>query len=567
MGGPAAGVGSVELDFTTGGTLAPTLLRRLDTIAAREVETFNRFVAGLCVGRERDIDWWVTRPASRNVHLSPLFRWCMQLSLVRSLLEEGRHLSIRVDVPEFAAVLRSAAGCTVEVPARGALLWRLKRLRAHAWNLGSCIFHAVSAATAARLTRHLARKPVSGPLVLLDCFVTRESFSGGPFRDRHFPGVVAALSAEERRTVHYLPMFYRVRSYFRTFRALRQDPANFLVREDHLRLVDYLFAAGHWWRVRRHLGHEAQYCGFDVRALVDADLRAGRFARSAFLALLAYRFLTTAERRGLAIARLVNWYEGRDTDHATAAAVNWHRLDIALIAFRPPCSRFYLSVTPEPYEVAAGVVPTTVAVVGCGFAREIAAGNPGLAVVPAPGLRLPRPSAATTPEGEGTAVLVILPLLGAAIAGIRALIAPTGGMPGASVQWWIKRHPEMPRTEAEALFGSLPSGYRFVEGDFADWLARAAIVAGVGSSALIEAVATGRAVLCLASGNEPTENPIPPWVDGRLWRIAYSPDDVRAAVTDLLHVDDAPRDRAALRNDLLSPGEPAEMQRILGFGP
>ena len=558
----------IELDFRDGGALPPDLLRRLDALADRDRDNFNRLIGELSHCRERDIDWWVSNPASRNVHISCLFRQCMQLALVRALLDEGNALRVLVSQPELAGVLRQA-GDRVTVVETGRFHARLKQARMHGWNVASSVFHTGSAVVAAKLTRHLRRPRRAGPIRLVDCYVTKDSFDRGVFRDRHFPGLMSVLSDEEREEVYYNPIVYRLRHYLGCFRAMRRDPGNFLVREDFLRWADYRFAFGHWWRIRRLAGRQAEFAGFAIGPLVDRDLRNGRFAQSAVLALLLYRFFRHAGERGLRLSHVLTWYEGRDIDHAIAAAINWTGLPVDVAGFRPLASRFYLSVSPVRHEVQAGVVPRRMAVVGTRFRTEIAAVDRTLETSVAPGLRQSQLPLLPRHREEGApAVLVLLPLAREMVSRVRQLVVPTETEARDGVRWWIKRHPEMPKAEFETEFGTdLPPGFSFIEGNFQDWLSRASLVAGTATSTLIDAVGTGTPALCLAAGNEPTENPIPPWVDARLWRTCYSLEETRACVQEMLGRGETPVDLDQLQEDLFSPGRPERMGALLGFPP
>src|SRR4051812_30716452 len=77
------------LDLRPGGSVPAALLRRLDEITVRDIAVFNDMIAALSRGRERDIDWWVCRPVTRNNHISTLPARCMQLTLIRELADAG----------------------------------------------------------------------------------------------------------------------------------------------------------------------------------------------------------------------------------------------------------------------------------------------------------------------------------------------------------------------------------------------------------------------------------------------------------------------------------------------
>ena len=309
-----------------------------------------------------------------------------------------------------------------------------------------------------------------------------------------------------------------------------------------------------------------RFARFDIGPLVDADLQAGRFANSALQALLIYRFWCKAGSRGVIVSRLVDWHEGHDVDHATAAAINWHSHSPDLVAFRPIVSPSYLSVTPTRHEISCGVVPLVWGVVGTLAQNEMRKAFPEISVLPAPGLRhrrFAKPHGAM--KSDGRPVILVLASIESELARrLQAALAAAMDAPDSGGYiWWIKRHPGMPEREAEAIFGAPGSSVRYIEGDFYDWLKRADIVVGLGTNTLIEAIAFGTPTICVAGGNQPTEVPLSDVGTSAWWRIAYDPAEFASLLPEALG---AARDglrSSDLREELLGPFDPAVLRDLL----
>lgn len=533
------------LDLRAGRTLLPALQRRLDELALSRRTEFNRLIDGLSRARGRDIDWWVSFPASRNTHASNLFGKCVQLALISDLINEGTALSVYTDDAAMARVLRSA-GCKV-VCKKGMPI----RIVLH--NIASSIFHAFSARRAARATKHLARALPERP-GLLEVYVQHDSFIGGVFRDRYYPGMYDGLSADLRARLFYLPIFYRIRDYDALFRVLRRAPQNFMLREDYLTWDDYCFAFRHWWRARRLKGMHARFAGFEIGPLLDSEIDAGRFTNATIQALLAYRFWRY--RVPVAQATLVDWYEGHEIDHATAAAIRWHGGQTRLLAMRPIAPSAYLSLTPTIGEIEAETVAQEWAVVGEEARAHLRREFPILSIETAPGLRHRtlgiQPAAIPTMPPT---VLVMLSLEKTFVAQVANILRQT------SLQnwtWLIRRHPGMSSSDTEWYFRDIKSA-RFHEGDYAAALAEAAVVAGSGTNTLLEASAMGVPVICLASGNLPTELPFSA-ADDVWWRVAYGAEEFITAVQEALRQPLRRINRVAER---LGPFDPAILTTLL----
>jgi hypothetical protein len=558
----------INLDLRHSGTLPADLLRRLNAIMVRDFSAFNQLIASLSRGRERNIDWWVCRPATRNNHVSHLYAQCMQIKLIRELLDEGLRVVVRVDSPEMAATLRQVALETLTVIFTGGWKTRLRRVTKATLNIASSCFHCLASALAAWITRGNEDAINALPLTLINTFVSRSGIVNGEFDDRYYPGLFESLSELERQTIRYVPVFYKIRKYISTFRALREGRARFLFYEDYLGLRDYAFAFGHWWRSRRLSGVKASYAGFEVGPLVDADITGGRFASIVVRALLAYRFHIGSSQRKLRIKRVLDWYEGLDFNHAIAASINWHCPQTELIGFRSAGSLYYISCTPAPHEVRSDVLPRELAVVGTGLAKDIQALCPALHILPAPGLRyLGLSTLQRQPAATDFVLLLALPLsLKLSSDAIVILAEARRQLPNFVHRWLVKNHPALPQSEIlAALGGLLPAGFEFVHGDFYTWLARVNLVAGVDSSALMESVALGVPTICLATGNAPTEMPVPSWVDRSLSRVAYNSLEAAEAIKEMLSEASPPVDRARLHEMMLGVPDVRMMRDLIGL--
>ena len=555
----------VVLDLRPGGNLPAALLRRLDEIMVRDVAIFNDMIATLSRDRERDIDWWVCRPVTRNNHVSTLHARCTQLTLIRELADAGTKIRVLLDCPVMAAVVRQAALPDVAVTLKGAGKTRLRRLATHANGILASVFHCAAAAAVARWTRKPDPAGAGTPLTAIGTFISDQSFRDGKFFDRYYPGLLDCLSDKERSHCRYIPVFYRMRHYLTAFRILRRNPIAFLFYEDHLNFRDYLFAFGYWFRCGKFHGIQARYAGFEIGPLFRLDAQSGRFASITVRALLAHRFYLRAEACGLRIRTLLDWYEGLDYNHAIAAAINWYKSPTSITGFRSAGSLYYLSCTPASHEVFAGVTPRRMAVVGTGLAKEIKSLCPDLNVIEAPGMRYRTLATLRRTPEEGGAVLVALPLSAPVAAdNIRTLAAARALMPNPPRHWWAKSHPVLPESEILALLGgALPGGMEFVCGDFHTWLARADLVAGVGSSALLESAARGIPAICLATGNVPTENPIPSWVSPQLGRLTYGPQQTAQAIIEMIGTHLCEPDLVLLHESLLGAVTNASMRRLL----
>ncbi len=519
----------MTLDISDEAPLPEPLLRRFNQLAERHREPFIAMIDRLSEGRERNIDWWLSGPAGRNPHISPLFTRCMKLALVRALLEDGLLPEVIItDSRAMAGVLRAGLrGGGVRVVWRFCWrgLWHV--LRQPIWGLGSSLFHAGGAWLGAWLSRRLRRAPGPASLILIDIMVLADSMRGGQFADRYFTGMRAEIPEEVRSSAWYLPTFYQVRAYPSLFRALRRAADPFLFREDYLKLSDYLFAFGHFWRASRFAIVRTSFAGFDVGPLLREDLRRGKYRRSAIDALLCYRFWPRLKASGVSLRTVVDWFEGQDIDRGSIAGLSWFWPEVPVTGYcGVPVSPFYLCMTPSPAEVRAGVAPRRLALTSRLAAHALGANRPDLDVVVVPAFRYRQLySFRRSPEAAPFCrVLVALPIFPSvcleilrSLERVAATLAPAGGF-----QFLIKAHPAFDEGQIARMFlRPWPAAFTWVSGPFHDWLSRADIVIGAGSVTLLEALACGVPVLVFASRSAVTEHHIPAGASAESWSLCF----------------------------------------------
>jgi len=553
----------LEIDLTEGGRLDPAILRKLDECARSALELFDEAIGAASKNHLHDIDWWVSRPGTRNSFVSKLFARCAQILLVQTLLQEGWRLKVYVDDSAMVSALRSIAHPALQVEFAARARHRARLAVRIMRDISSSIFHTIFAIAAAKFTRNGRRPLLHRNITALDVFILRDSFSSGTFLNRYYPGLEDALTPDEQFRFVYIPIFYRVRNYFSLFRAMRRSHVNFLPVQDYLKASDYAFAFGHWLRIRKiRTPSSVIFSGINIASLIQAELWNGRFAQSTISALLQFRFWQ--KRVPAAIKTFVDWYEGQDIDHAAAAAIQWSGKPIEHIAFRPACSRLEISVFPACHEISAGVVPPVMAVTGNGFRREIATCRPSLKTSLAPGFRYAGLTDLNREPNHVPTILVTLPLAEESVEAVAEFLRPLIGDDRLrSYRWLIKRHPAMPKAEVERLF-SLSSGqFEFVDGVFHLWLRTVNMVIGLESSALLEAISLNIPSLCLASGNVPTVIPFPDWADRHLWRVCYDTNEARLAIVEMLAGASVAPLSSTLKQDLLSPATRADIRRFL----
>lgn len=547
----------------------------LEHVAKEIRRPFVELTDRLGVGRGADLDWWVTPLASRNAYVCPLYLRLCHLALARKLIQSGGVDAIVTDSPALAKTVAGIAGPGVSVSvAGGAAQARWSLFFGAARRYAGALFHVLSQYLFSRLLLPRRGPLPSGPITLVDSFLYTNSFDGGRLHDRHYPGMTGHLDAAERDRVFFAPSYYGVRNYARFFRELRQARRSLILKEDVLRLGDYLFALGHPVRVRWPRGR-FDFLGMDVGPLVREAMLESFAGSGAIEGLLRYRFAQRLKEQGLRPQRIVDWFENQEVDHGANAG--WRKFfpDTPLIGYQGfLASRHYLCMFPTSREAALRLVPSRVAVMGSGLAAAAREFCPELIIDIAPAFRFEAVwrQRNDEPAPEWFTVLVALPILPSDSRAILDLAVQAANRMQTGRPWRfrVKPHPTWHRGEVQRAASVLPQGFEVVQEDFEALLEGSDALLGTASSTCAHAIARGVPVAVAARPGDLAQNPLPHFTDTSLWAICYTAADL----ADALHryADCTPAETArrrslgqSFRQRVFEPVTRESVRRFLGF--
>lgn len=506
----------------------------LESVAEEIRRPFVALVDRLGVQAGQKLDWWVTPLASRNTYACPLYRRLCHLVLARRLVQAGQVDEVVADSPALAAAIARTAQSPVRVSVAGGVV--RARLACGAGLLrryAGALFHVASQWVFSRLFLSRPPRPPAEPIVLVDTFFYAETVADGEIRDRHYPGMMDRLDAEERGRVFFAPTYYRIRNYLHFYRQLRPVRGSLILKEDVLGPGDYLFALLHPFRLRWPRG-SIDFLGMDIGPLVREALFESCAGSGAIEGLLRYRFARRLREKGYRLRRVVEWFENQEIDHGACAG--WRRFfpETPVIGYQGFfASRHYHCMFPMTREANLALLPNRVAVMGPGLVEAAREFCPELQVETAPAFRFEAAwrERVAEPAPDWFTVLVSLPILAEECRSILAMIwqSADSGQPGRPRRFHIKPHPAWNRDDQAAVLGELPAGSTVVYEDFATLLDRSDALVSTASSTCVHAVARGVPVAVLGRAGALLQNPIPAFADRTLWSACYTAADLCAA--------------------------------------
>ena len=527
----------MKIYFTKNGKVNPQYSVLFNQIAADNHKPFIDLVDSVSGQNADSIDWWVSSPASRNTKTSPLFYYCCCIALLQALI------GTKEPVPEIVTDSRalkkiiedylSKQGVNTRV-ALGALpvKQRLKDVLRPIQALFGLPFRHLLLFCTARVTRFLCKPLPSGPITLIDTF----AMPGYIEKDRNYPGVLNALSEEEKQRVWFAPHLYGFHpwQFLSVLKCLRKAERNFIVKDDFLKFVDYWCLWRHLSRVRKLQIRPSFFCGLDISTLVREELTGFLGICSSYIPLLNYCFAKRLKEADVRLRLVIDWFENQNIDKGWNIGVNRYYPNVESIGYQGFfVYRNYLCMYPSKQEREQKVIPKRVAVIGERLAPTIGKFCSDLDVCVAPAFRFQHlwRKRRYYPKEDKYAILVALPVLESETIGILKLLSSIQGEICEEVSFWLKAHPSVSQLKIQSTFGGLwPERFEFVEGDFGDCVEKSNIVVSSASSVCMETMAKGTPVVVIGNRFGLSEYAIPESITEDIWRLCYSPKEIVSAI-------------------------------------
>jgi hypothetical protein len=527
----------MKLDLTFNGKIDPQCTRLFNQIAIDIRKPFIDIFGSISRQNEDSLDWWVSSPASRNTLASPLFHYCCCIALLQELIRANEHFTeIITDSRAFKKILEDyLAKQGVNARVILALLpvkQRLKEFVRPIYTIFGLPLRPSLLFFAAKLTRSLRKLLPSNPLTLIDTFV----MAGYIEKDRYYPGVLDALSEDEKQHVWFVPHLYGFRpwQFLKVIKLLRKSERNFLLKDDFLKFRDYWCLWQHLFRVRKLQIKSSSFCGVNISSLVREELTSFRGISSSYIPLLNYCFAKRLKQAGIKLKLVIDWFENQNLDRGWNAGFRCFFSEIKTIGYQGfIVSAHYLCMYPTDTEKDSRVIPHKVAVIGRGLVQSARRFCPELDVCVAPAFRFQHVWQERNyfPAENVYTILVALPIVISDAVCILKLLAHADDEGTDSVHFWIKPHPTVSQTQIQEAFGAAwPEQFEFVDGDFNDCVEKSNLLISSASSACMETLAKGIPVIVVGNNSGLTHNPIPETITSDIWRLCYTQQEILVAI-------------------------------------
>lgn len=512
----------------------------LNMVSLEIREPYNELIAKLSEEYSDNIDWIVSTIASRNPNFSPLFIQCCHLALVKKMVERNHPMkAVVVKSRVLGKVIEkylSQEKVAVQVKYRKVFSHGVKNLWDYVYQILIALFHFSNQFFYARVGSHKGKFDSTRPIILLEVFILKDSFSSNGYKDRYYPGIQKFLSEEEKEEFYYLPTFIGVRNYFRIFSEIAGCRQKFFLKEHFLRLSDYIFTLLYPFRMLKMRPQNITFLNFDITPLIREEIFYKSTHFSSLMGILNFRFAKRLKEYGIKIKLFVDWFENQIIDRGINYGFRKFSPETPIIGYQGfiVSPQFNVHIHPTAHEISVGVIPHEIAVVGRALIKPTKEFCKDLKVVAAPAFRFNNvwKKRRFSPDPHRFTVLISLPItLKESIEILKLVAGILKQKEFDNFLFHVKPHPVNNPEKIKRLFAAdWPRQFEFVSGDFNDCVEKVNLLIGNTSSTCVEALAKGVPVIIIESQSGLTQNPIPENIKEDIWVLCYTAEELTKAM-------------------------------------
>jgi len=530
----------MKFDFSVGAKLSQDTAVLYNAVAKDQREEFHLFIEQLSVPNSENLDWWVSGPASRNTLASSLFHFFCCFKLLEQQLKKQKAIEgITVDSVAFYEIIRHLLlKENVNVPLflcatskngfYGRLIFYLRIKRQIAYFIKQ-------AYNAKRTRKSYVEKHTPKIDILVDTFVFPEWIE----HDRTYTGLWEHLSPDEQKKVFFVPNLYGFKGnlLYQTYQKIRSSKRNFLLKEDFLGFTDYFHAFKYALRIKKLEIPATHIDGIDFSKLIKEELNSLVGFSSSVLGILNYRFAKRLKKKGISLRKVINRFENQVIDKGWNKGFNEFYPETLSIGYQGfIMSTHYLCMYPTKMEAQSNLLPSKIAVIGNGHIKAKQEFYSKIDFITAPALRFKGvwEDRKFHPKKGNFTMLIALPIsLSDAISTLSLLFGTINLniISTQNLEIWVKPHPTMsPERIKSAFKEDWPSQFKFISGDFNEYVEQSNLFLGNLSSTCLETLAKGIPVIVVGNPNGLTHNPIPLEIKKDIWKLAQTAEELANAI-------------------------------------
>lgn len=522
---------------------------QLNQISVLIIEDFNRLTEQSLELSDKSLAWQFSSILSRNPYQSKLFLQCCYLALTERLIKEEKRIDkIIVPSKELKIIINNyfknnRLQIPVELSNNECLKRKFKAFLGPYYGLYKIILFCWNLFK----TRNPQRKNIiskNKPIILLDTFILSNSIKKGQYIDRYYPGLLDDLTDDEQNNIFFFPTIIGKYNSKDITNIFNNSKENLIFKQDYLKIGDYFNSIYSLIKSSQIKKTRIEFKNFDVYLLIRNEYINHKYNKSTLQGLLNFRFFKRLSENNIKMRLAIDWFENQPIDKGFNLGVHTFYPDAEHIGYKGYLisEDFNFYINPTEYEIRNHVIPKELNTIG----KELIESNKkyckNIKVNVAPAFRFIgvwKTKIKKQKKRVKQIILVALPIAyKESLEIVKLIFDANSNKKFINTDFHFKPHPALDFDSVKQFFGDKwPDNFIAVGGDFTEKLLESDILLGNSSSTCMEALAMETPVIIIGSQSNLTQNPIPGTITEKIWKLAYTSEELSEHIEYFLKLD------------------------------
>ena len=335
----------------------------------------------------KNIDWCLSLPYSRNTLVSKFYEKFCTLLFIQSILKENDSINeiiVETDTEKkiietyitnslFIHVVNKTKKFTNFKNAITLFIFFLNQLVSRSLQLFFC-----------RLTKIFEKSRIVDNIILIDVYAIPNFYT----KDRYFVNLLDFVDNEDE--IFFLPTiaYTKISDFFKVYKEFRKSKNNYLLKEDFVSFFDVIKSIFFIYRVRKLSIKNFKFNEIDFSNIIKDEINSLNGDNIAIEGWVNYYFFKRLKNTNIKIQKLIDWWENQSTDKGMNLGIKKYFPITPTLGYLGYVPRYLeLQVLPTKTECEYNMIPDEISVIGKAIINKLKYLNSELKVITAPAFR------------------------------------------------------------------------------------------------------------------------------------------------------------------------------------
>lgn len=310
------------------------------------------------IGSKKNLDWWISTPASRNFNYSKLFHYICIVESIKILKKNNKIKKIIVENKDLEELINK--NFNLNISRNTEKKKNINFLNNFSIIFKTFFFHSIIYFFCK--LKHRKKLYRDKKFILVDTFINSSEVETNRFYSNKFISVI-----NSKKNILLIPAFFMGMGLTKIFKIIKDGSKNkkYLFREQYLNFYDIINSFLFIYRRNKLIRKHRKFNNVDYSTIINSEIKTNINLSSQILGLQNYYFFKNLHNSKIKIKKTINWFENQPLDKgwnygSRIFYPNSKSLGYQAVTYFPQ----YMCLNPTKEECLSKVVPETILSIG-----------------------------------------------------------------------------------------------------------------------------------------------------------------------------------------------------------